>query len=247
MVQEGIVFGHLILARGIEVDKAKIQVIEKLPPPVIVKEVRSFLGHSGIYRPFIKDFSKVLKPLCNLLEEGAPFHFIEECLTAFNTSPDWDYPFKLICVMPVITQWEKCWVSGRKRCLMFIHYASRTLNETQLNYATTEKELLVVVFVVDKFRSYLIGSKVIVYTDHSALKYLMSKKDAKLRLIRWILLLQEFDLEIRDRKGSEKVVADHLSRLESEPSYPIKEINEVFSDEMLFQIITTPWYANYVN
>jgi len=82
-----------------------------------------------------------------------------------------------------------------------IAYASKTMTEAQLNYATTEKELLVVVFAIDKFRSYLVGAKIIVYSDHATLKYLLTKKDAKPRLIRWILLLQEFDLEIKDRQG----------------------------------------------
>jgi hypothetical protein len=94
-----------------------------------------------------------------------------------------------------------------------IYYASKTLNEAQLNYATTEKELLTVVFAFEKFRSYIVNSKVIVYTDHDAIKYLLAKKDAKPCLIRWILLLLEFDVEICDRKGVENVVADHLSRM----------------------------------
>jgi hypothetical protein len=81
-----------------------------------------------------------------------------------------------------------------------IYYASRTLNNAQLNYSTTEKELLAVVFALDKFRSYLLGTKIIIYSDHATLKYLFSKKDAKCCLIRWILLLQEFDIEIRDKK-----------------------------------------------
>jgi hypothetical protein len=91
-----------------------------------------------------------------------------------------------------------------------VYYASKTLTEAQLNYATMEKELLVVVFAFEKFRSYIVNSKIIVYTDHTFIKYLLAKKDAKPRLIRWILLLQEFDVEIRDKKGVEDVVADHF-------------------------------------
>jgi predicted transposase YbfD/YdcC len=121
-----------------------------------------------------------------------------------------------------------------------IYYASRTLNQAQLNYSTIEKELLAVVFAVDKFRSYLLGSKIIIYSDHAALKYLFSKKDAKSRLIRWILLLQEFDVEIRDKKGSENVVADHLSRLTMNYSEDATPISETFLDEQLMHIAHNP-------
>jgi hypothetical protein len=104
-----------------------------------------------------------------------------------------------------------------------ISYASKTLTGPQLNYATTEKELLVVVFAIEKFRSYLVGMKVIVYIDHAALKYLLMKNDAKPHLIRWILLLQEFDLEIRDKNGVENSVADHLSRLQFKAELQIND------------------------
>ena len=99
-----------------------------------------------------------------------------------------------------------------------------------MNYSTTKKELLVIVFALDKFRSYLLGSKVLIYLDHAALKYLFSKKDAKAWLIWWILLLQEFDLEIQDKKGIENVVADHLSRLIVEHTDDNLPILESFLD-----------------
>ena len=125
---------------------------------------------------------------------------------------------------------------------------SRTLNDAQLNYATTEKELLAIMFTFDKFRPYLIGNRVIVHTDHSAIKYLMTKKDAKLRMIRWVLLLHEFDLEIKDKKGTENLVSDHLSRFEG--SSKEIQINDDFSDEKLLAIEDkelVPWFADLLN
>ena len=115
-----------------------------------------------------------------------------------------------------------------------IYYASRTLNDAQRNYSTTEKEFLAIVFALEKFRSYLLGTKVIVYSDHVAIRYLMTKKEAKPRLIRWILLLSEFDLEFKDKSGTENRIVDHLSRLVH------------VEDELQLQE-TLPWYANIVN
>jgi hypothetical protein len=121
-----------------------------------------------------------------------------------------------------------------------IYYASRTLNDAQLNYSTTEKELLPVIFALDKFISYFLGSKIIIYLDHVALKYLFSKKDAKSHLIRWILMLQEFDIEIRDKKGTENVVVDHLSRLTMDFTKDTTPIFETFPDEQLIHIAHNP-------
>ena len=107
-------------------------------------------------------------------------------------------------------------VLGQKIDKMFrvIYYASKTFNEAQENYSTTEKEMLAMVFACEKFRPYILGSHVIIHTDHAVIKYLMAKKEVKPRLIRWVLLLQEFDLEIKDRKGCDNVIDDHLSRIE---------------------------------
>jgi hypothetical protein len=118
-----------------------------------------------------------------------------------------------------------------------ISYASKTLTGPQLNYSTTEKELLVVVFAIDKFRSYLVGAKVIIYSDHAALKYLLTKKDAKPRLIRCILLLQEFDIEIKDKKGVENSVVDHLSRLQYKETHELP-INDYLRDDTLLMVHT---------
>ena len=190
MVKRGIVLGQIIFDDGIEVDKAKIDLISKLPPPKSVKQIRSFLGHAGFYRRFIKDFSKIAKPLCQLLAKEAPFEFDEKCLKAFErlkkelTSapiiqpPDWTIPFELMCDASDTAIGA---VLGQRvgNLPHVIYYASRTLNDAQLNYTTTEIELLAVIFALEKFRSYLIRSKVIIYTDHAALRYLLSKKDAK--------------------------------------------------------------------
>jgi len=127
-----------------------------------------------------------------------------------------------------------------------IYYASHTLNDAQLNCTVTEKEFLAMIFGFKKFRHYLIGSYVIVYTDHSTLKDLLAKKDAKPRLVRWIFLLQEFDCEIRNKKGSENLVADHLFRILYDKESKIT-ISECFPDEQLYAVHADPWYADIVN
>ncbi|CAN6567552.1 unnamed protein product [Malus baccata var. baccata] len=207
---------------------------------------------AGFYRRFIKDFSKIAQPLCRLLQKEVSFEFNEACEQAFNhlkdlltsapiiTPPDWSTPFELMCDA---SDYAIGAVLGQRKNKLphVIYYASLTLNDAQLNYSTTEKELLAVVFALDKFRSYLIGTKVIVFTDHAALKYLFTKKEAKPRLIRWMLLLQEFDLEIKDKKGSDNVVADHLSMLVREEE-PIP-ISEMFPDEQLLSIEGSFWHS----
>nr|CAN62323.1 hypothetical protein VITISV_018463 [Vitis vinifera] len=257
-VYGGIVLGYIISEKGIEVDKEKVELIVKLPAPTTVKGVRQFLGHAGFYRRFIKGFSSLSKPLCELLAKDAKFIWDERCQNSFDQlkkfitttpivrAPNWQLPFELMCnasdfaIGAVLGQRE----DGKP---YVIYYASKTLNEAQRNHTTTEKELLAVVFALDKFRAYLVGSFIIVFTDHSALKYLLTKQDAKARLIRWILLLQEFDLQIKDKKGAENVVADHLSRLVIAHNSHSLPINDDFPKESLMFLVKTPWYAHIAN
>ncbi|MCO6517182.1 MAG: Ty3/Gypsy family RNase HI domain-containing protein, partial [Snodgrassella sp.] len=208
---------------------------------------------------------KIARPMTRLLEKETPFIFSDECIEAFQTlkkklteapilvALDWDLPFELMCDA---SDFAIGAVLGQRKTKHFqpIHYASKTLTEAQAHYTTTEKELLAVVYAFEKFRPYLILTKCIVYTDHSALKYLFAKQDAKPRLLRWVLLLQEFDIIIRDKKGAENLAADHLSRLEN-PHHGVlekKEINETFPLETLNVISSrgdpsTPWFADFAN
>nr|GFB92130.1 reverse transcriptase domain-containing protein [Tanacetum cinerariifolium] len=233
MVKEGIVLGHKISKNGIKVDRAKVDVIAKLPHPTTIKGIRSFVGYAGFYRRFIQDFSKISRPMTHLLEKNTSFVFSEDCIKAFQTlkkklteapiliALNWDLPFELMC---------------------------------DASDFAIEKEMLAVVYAFEKFRSYLIMNKSIVHTDHSALKYLFAKKDAKARLLRWVLLLQEFDFKVLDTKGAENLAADHLSRLENPYKNVLdpKEINETFPLETLSMVTfrgdsNAPWFADFAN
>ena len=150
MVNEGIVLGHKISEKGIEVDKAKVDAIEKMPCAKDIKGIHSFLGHAGFYGRFIKDFSKISRPLTNLLQKDVPFVFDDHCLEAFKTlkkalistpivqPPDWNLPFEIMCDA---SDYVVGVVLGQRvdKKLNVIHYASKTLDSAQRNYATTEK------------------------------------------------------------------------------------------------------------
>nr|GEV67964.1 reverse transcriptase domain-containing protein [Tanacetum cinerariifolium] len=188
-------------------ERAKVDVIAKLPHPTTVKGVRSFLGHAGFYRRFIQDFSKIARPMTRLLEKETPFVFSKECIEAFNSLkkkltkapilvvPAWNLPFELMCDA---SDYAIGAALGQHKSKHFqpIHYASKTMTEAQIHYTTTEKEMLAVVYAFEKFWPYLVLSKSIVYTDHSALKYLLNKQNAKLRK-----LLKSSKLSMRDLPG----------------------------------------------
>ncbi|GJZ18752.1 reverse transcriptase domain-containing protein [Tanacetum coccineum] len=235
MVKEGIVLGHKISKSGIEVDKAKVDVIAKLPHPTSVKGIRSFLGHAGFYRRFIQDFSKIARPMTHLLEKDTPFIFSKECVESFNilkkklteapilVAPDWDLPFEIMCDA---SDYAVGAVLGQRKTKHFqpIHYASKTMTDAQAHYTTTEKELLAVVYAFEKFRPYL------------------------------ILLLQEFDVIIHDKRGAENLAAGYLSRLEN-PHQDVlknKEITKTFPLETLGMVTfrgddNIPWFSDFAN
>jgi hypothetical protein len=167
---------------------------------VNIRGIQSFLGHCGFYHRFIKDFSHIARLLTNLLAKNVLFEFDDACFKSFNIlketlisapiiqPPDWSLPFE---IMYDASDYAVGAVLGQTKNRKYhaIAYASKTLIGPQLNYATSKKELFAIIFAIDKFRSYLLRAKVIVYTDHAAMKYLLTKKDAKPRLISWIFLL----------------------------------------------------------
>ncbi|XP_070005062.1 uncharacterized protein [Nicotiana sylvestris] len=167
LVKEGIVLGHKISNNGIEDEKAKNEVICKLPPPTSLTT------------------------------------------TPIITAPNWIVLFELMCDASDIALGA---ILGQciNKIFNSVYYASKTMNSSQVKYTIMEKDLLAIVFAIEKFRPYLMGAKVIVHTYHAALHYITSKKDSKARLMRWVLLLQEFDIDIHDRKGNENQLADHF-------------------------------------
>nr|GEZ06130.1 reverse transcriptase domain-containing protein [Tanacetum cinerariifolium] len=219
MVKEGIVLGHKISKSVIEVDGAKVDVIAKLPHPTSVKGVRSFLGRVGFYRRYIQDFSKIAKPMTHLLEKETSFIFSKECIEAFNilkkkltetpilVAPNWDLPFEIMCDASDFTL--GAFLGQRKtKYFQLIHYASKTMTDAQAHYTITEKELLAVVYAFEKFRPYLVLSKTMVYTDHSALKYLLTKQDAKPRLL-WICADQVIRRYVHGQESVDILMACH--------------------------------------
>lgn len=225
LMTEGTVLGHTISCQGLQVDPNKIALIKKVPPPQKVRDVRSFLGLAGYYRRFIKDFSKLTSPLFGLLAKDVEFNWTDDCQKALNElknklvsapilrGPNWALPFHIHtdasnkALGAALGQVEQKFPYA-------IYFVSKNLSKAELNYTVTEKEFLAVVHALNKLRNYIIGYQTFVHTDHAAIRYLMNKPDVNARIIRWLLLLQQFNLTIVDKPGKENVVADFLSRMD---------------------------------
>ncbi|KAL3679659.1 hypothetical protein R1sor_022615 [Riccia sorocarpa] len=249
MMTEGILLGHRVSARGIEVDTDKVKVIWQLEPPTNLRELRAFLGHVGYYRRFIRDYAAIASPLTKLLKKDQAYEWRKEHQNSFQKlkdalvnapvlrPPEWGKPFHVYVDTSSFATGAILSQKDEYNKDFPIYYASRQLNEAEKNYTTTEREALGMVYACKKFRSYLLGYPFVFHVDHSALQYLVKKADLSGRIARWVLLLQEFDYTIQVRKGTSHANADFLSRLSTEEQ--VQEIADDFPDEQLFQLSTT--------
>lgn len=222
--REVIYLGHLITDKGVEPDPEKIRCVKEHPTPRNVVEIKQFLGLSGYYRRFIKDYSRISKPLTSLLKKNVPFEWTIEAQTAFDmlkekliNAPILQYPnfekeFILttdasqFAIGSILSQG----IPGQD---LPVAYASRTLNKAEQAYSTTEKELLSIVWAVKHFRPYLLGREFKIFTDHQPLTWLFNVKDPGSRLMRWRLKLAEYNYEVVYKPGVTNTNADALSRI----------------------------------
>lgn len=215
--------GHIITADGVRPNPDKCQAVSNFPEPKNAKQIKQFLGLAGYYRRFVPNFSLIAKPLNSLLVKGKDFIFGPEQKRSFEelkkklceppvlSYPDFTQPFTLTtdasnyAIGAVLSQGE---IGKDKPCA----YASRTLCPAEQNYNTTEKELLAIVWGIKHFRTYLYGKHFTILTDHQPLRWLFNNKDPSSRLMRWRIMLEEYDYEIRYKRGTQNSNADALSR-----------------------------------
>ncbi|WVZ70797.1 hypothetical protein U9M48_019434 [Paspalum notatum var. saurae] len=211
--------GHILSAKGVAVDPSKVEDVLNWKQPQTVTEIRSFLGLAGYYRRFIKDFSKIAKPMTALTQKNAKFAWSPKCEEAFGTLK------KLLTTAPVLAQPDitkpfdvYCDASGSGLgCVLMqegrvIAYASCQLRKHEVNYPTHDLELLAVVYALKKWRHYLLGNTCHIYTDHKSLKYIFTQPELNMRQRRWLELIKDYDLEVHYHPGKANVVADALSR-----------------------------------
>jgi len=211
--------GHVISAKGIAVDPAKIETVLNWERPKIVTEVRSFLGLAGYYQRFVEGFSKKVNPLTQLTRKDQSFSWTEQCEECFEEMkkclttalvlviPDTEKMFEVYC--DASYQGLGCVLMQEKRA---VTYASRQLKLHENNYPTHDLELTAIVFALKSWRHYLYGSQFRVFNDHKSLKYLFDQKELNMRQRRWMEYLKDYDFELLYHPGKANVVADALSR-----------------------------------
>jgi hypothetical protein len=222
--------GHVVTAECVKPDNEKIKAVIDFPIPQTQKDIKSFLGLAGYYRKFIADFSAIARPMTDLLKKDNEWIWAEKEQASFDLLkfkltnepllqyPDFSKPFILTtdasgyAIGAILSQ-------GKLGQDKPIAYASRTLNNAELNYSTVEKELLAIVLACKHFRLYLLGRKFQIITDHKGLTWIFNVKDPSSRLMRCKLLLQEYEYEIEYRAGQRNCNADNLSR------YPVQCLN----------------------
>ena len=243
--------GHVISEKGVFPEQAKTRVIEEYPTPQNVKQLRSFLGLMSYYRRFVPKFSHIAAPLHKLLKKDAPYEWTISQEQAFQTLkgkllappvlkyPDFNERFILTTdasgegLGAVLSQGE----IGKD---LPVAFASRTLNQAEKNYSTTEKELLAIVWGMRYFRPYLYGRKFTVVTDHKPLTWIMNVKDPGSRLLRWRIKLEEYEYEVMYKKGALNTNADALSRINKltmKEGVPEEKREHVTGEEMKATIL----------
>jgi hypothetical protein len=231
--------GHTISSEGISVDPTKVQEVMDWKPPTSVHQICSFLGLAGYYRRFISDFSKIAKPMTELLKKEIKFHWNDKCEEAFHTLR------KLLTTAPVLAQPDNtkpfdvyCDASGTGLgCVLMqnnrvIAYASRALRNHEQNYLTHDLELAAVIHALKIWRHHLMGAKCNIYTDHKSLKYIFTQADLNMRQRRWLEMIKDYDLEVHYHPGKANVVADALSR---KAHYHCLSV-EIFCETLCYQI-----------
>jgi ribonuclease HI len=231
--------GHVLSAKGIDVDPSKVQNILEWKPPTTVHQVRSFLGLAGYYLRFIPDFSKLVKPITSLLKNETKFHWSSKCNEAFEklkillttapvlAQPDINKPFDVYC--DALGSGLGCVLMQEGRV---IAYASRQLRRHEEHYTTHDLELAAVVHALKIWRHYLLGNICHIYTDHKSLKYIFTQSELNMRQRRWLELIKDYELEIHYHPGKANVVADALSRKVSCHCLTVKTSDNTLCQEM---------------
>jgi hypothetical protein len=245
--------GHVVSPEGIAVDLGKVKEVWEWKPPTSVFEVRSFLGLAGYYRWFIQNFSKIAKPITELLKKRNKYVWSEACDEALKylkkllttspllAQPDTTKPFDVYCDASGTSLGSVLMQEGR-----VISYSSRQLRCHEEHYPTHDLELAVVVMALRTWRHYLLGNVVHIYTDHKSLKYIFTQPDLNMRQRRWLELIKDYELEVHYHLGKANIVADALSRKAHCNYLPTVRLTreesstQVFPDLALFNITLTP-------